>query len=323
MKPGGLSVNGATVFVPEHRHSLEELQDELSLSSAEVLRLRENGIDSAPSAAGLSGPEMLDGVLGRLLERERVDPEQIRYLLLPYIYYAFPHSEDVLGNLRRKYGLKHALCFSLRDQLCSGYLLALYAAARWMEQEEAETSAIILASEKCILSDQRYGGGHILTGDAAAAVLLSKSLSGDRLLAVNNSTDIRTLQLGKLKTRQDEVPNYFYFVNLAKMIKRTLREAGICFSQLRLIIPNNVTPELWSYMARLLRVDTTKFYTEGIQSSGHLNTCDLPVNYTRIVLEQRVQPGEYYAMLSLGNGGVIGCAIFQKGECLPVLASCM
>lgn len=313
-------IGGTAVYVPEERLTVESFADQGLLSPNEAASLLGRGMASVPCEKELPSPDMLDLTLYALLNRFHVDPELVRYVVMPYLYYSFPYTKDVLGSLRRKYGFRQAVCFSLRDQLCSGYLMGMYAAGKLLEAAEDDATVVLLTVEKCLLPGQRYGGGVLITGDACAASLLGKRLGGDRVLAVRSVTDIRTLQQGKLKNRADDVPNYFYFVNLAKVIRRTLADAGLDFGDLKVAIPNNITQETWRQLAVLLKISPELFYTEGPSVSGHLNTCDLPVNYARLALEGKLRPGDYYAMISLGNGGVIGCAVCQKGNDPPVLA---
>ncbi|MFD2673321.1 3-oxoacyl-[acyl-carrier-protein] synthase III C-terminal domain-containing protein [Marinicrinis sediminis] len=306
---------GATAsYVPTERLSAADYYAQGEISEADLEGLKSRGVTSVPIEPAASAEEMMIRTLHKLLEGSSIEPASVKWLLVPYLNYAFRYDDPVLERIKSRFDLSRATCFSLRDLLCSNTLMAIQLAARMLEAEaDEQATALILCVEKCLLPDQRQGGGHFLTGDAAAALSLHAGTYGDKLLAFRAFSDVRTIQEGKMKNGQTEVPDYFYYVTLVKQIRQLLTDARIHHTDLSLIIPNNVTPETWPLLARLLKLPVERFELEGFTRYGHLNNCDIVLNLDRIRNSNRLKKDDYYILLTLGNGGVVCCALCQKG----------
>lgn len=317
-------MGGVSVYWPSARLTAEAWREQGALSMGEYEQLKRAGVNEVAIDEETPAPVMMERAMERLLEEHRLQPERIRYVLLPYLYYSFPWTMNVFTQLRKRFGLEQALCVSVRDLLCSNVLMALQVGSKLLERfADSDDLAVVLAVEKCLLPDQRYGGGHFITGDGAAAAYVGLGLRGDRLVAFRSAADLRTLQQGKMRSGKDEVPDYFYYVNLVKTIRFVLSDAQVDIADIRLIVPNNVAAATWTMLAKLMKIELGRFYTEGLSAFGHINNCDLLHNWHQIADLSLLSPGDYYLLLTLGSGGVICCAVCQKDGPVPVSAGCV
>ncbi len=317
-----MRIGGASVYSPPDRLTAEAWLAQGEVTQAEYEQLKQTGVTGVAVDDVSPAPVMMERVMEQLLDEHRLPPDRIKLVLLPYLYYSFPWTQNVFTKLRERFGLHAALCVSVRDLLCSNVLMALYVGSKLLERfADNDDLAVVLSVEKCLLPDQRYGGGHFITGDGAAAAYIGSSVLGDRLLAFRSSADLRTLQQGKSRDGRDEVPDYFYYVNLVKTIRQALSDARVRISDIRLIIPNNVAADTWTMLSKLMKVDRSLFYTEGLAIFGHINNCDLLHNWEHISRSGLLAPGDYYMLLTLGSGGVICCAVCQRDSAVPVTTS--
>ncbi|GIQ69324.1 hypothetical protein XYCOK13_21480 [Xylanibacillus composti] len=317
-----MRIGGASVYCPRGRLTAEAWLGQGQLSHEEYEQLKQAGIRSVAVDDETPAPRMMERVMEQLLVKHRLPPERIKYVLVPYLYYSFPWTMNVFAAMRERFGLEQALCFSVRDLLCSNVLMAMHIGSKLLERFAGpDDLAVVLAVEKCLLPDQRFGGGHFITGDGAAAVFIGSGPRGDKLLAFRSAADLRTLQQGKMRDGRDEVPDYFYYVNLVKTIRFVLSEAQLEIEDIRLIIPNNIAVETWTLLAKLMKIERDRIYTEGLADSGHINNCDLLHNWQRIGAEGLLAAGDYYLLLTLGSGGVICCAVCQRDRAVPDTAS--
>ncbi len=317
-----MQIGGTSLYYPAGRLTPEEWHLQGHITAPEMERLRRIGIRAVAVDDQTPAPLMMERTLERLFQEHALEPRRIKYVILPYLYYSFPASLNVFAGLRDRFALTNALCFSVRDLLCSNILMGLHIAWKMLERlGEAEDMAVILTVEKSLLADQRYGGGHFLTGDGGAATFIGRGVQGDRLLAFRSATDVRTIQQGKMKNGREDMPDYFYYVNLVKVIRHTLAEAGTKIEDIRWIIPNNVAVETWTHLSDLLKIDVRRFYSQGLVESGHLNNCDVLFNLHHVRKAGKLRPGDCYMLLTLGSGGVICCAVCRKGPSVSVVAS--
>lgn len=316
-----MQIGGTSLYIPEGRLTPEEWLRQGEITEEEFQHLKQTGIHSVSVDDETPAPLMMERTLERLFQAYNLPPEKVKYLILPYLYYSFPYSHNVFAALRSRFGLTNALCYSLRDLLCSNVLMGLFVGWQMLDCfAEREDTAIIMTVEKSMMPDQRYGGRYFITGDGGAAAYIGSQAQGDTIVAFRSVTDIRTMQQGKMRHGKDDVPDYFYYVNLVKNIRRALSDALVEMEDIQLVIPNNVAIETWTLLSRLLKIGTERFYTQGLVESGHLNNCDLLFNLHHISQTGKLKPGDYYLLLTLGSGGVICCAVCQKGHNAPIAA---
>ncbi|GAA4726437.1 3-oxoacyl-[acyl-carrier-protein] synthase III C-terminal domain-containing protein [Brevibacillus fulvus] len=302
------------VYLPEQREAGERLLRAGVLSPKEWAELQAQRITSVPIEQERSTLQIMELTLDQLFARGQLQPQKVKYMIAPYLYYSFPYSFDIFRYLRQRYELTDTTCFAVQGLLCSDFLMGLQIAWKLLRNgREADSRAIILSVERCLLDDQRYGGSAFLTGDASVACVIGQGPQHDQILACKNHIDIRTIPAEKFRKKEDSIQDYAFFINLATTLHHSLREAGVKLEDVKLFLPNNTTPSTWLGLAKLLRVPPSRFFTEGHQLIGHMNNCDLLLNYDLACQRGLLASGDVYVMLSLGNGGGVGCAVCRKG----------
>lgn len=305
-------IYSTATYVPETRMTVTDLKNRGIYTDQEVKELLHKSIDSIAVEKKLSYEEMLHLIVERLMLKSNIPPQKVRYILFPYVYYSFSYDSDIYNDMTKKFGFDRATCFSIRDALCTNYVTALQVAKTLSANIEADEFIVIITIEKCHLDDQRYGGSNFITGDAATGTLLGFN-SDNIILNVATRADFRTIQEEKQRKASEDISNIQYYMNFIKLIKQTLKKENISIEDITLFIPTNTTLQTWEYLAKLLKLPREKIFTEGINRFGHNNNCDLVLNYEWLSSKEYIEKGNYYAMLSFANGGVLGSAVFKKG----------
>ncbi|WP_128895433.1 3-oxoacyl-[acyl-carrier-protein] synthase III C-terminal domain-containing protein [Longirhabdus pacifica] len=311
-----MQIGKLAIYEPQQRLTVEQYYKQQHITLAEKQSLIEAGIHSIPMASDVTAYDMLEQTVENMLQHEDIAVENVQYVMVPYLYFSFPHSFNLFSKLREKFQLHHAMFFSLRDLLCANVLMSLHVAAEMLSSPTSsdEDIGLMVTVEKTMLADQRYGGGYFMTADGAAGISMGKALAGDTFIAFHAVSDTRTIQQGKMKNGRDDVPDYFYYVNLTKNMKYALRKASLTMDDIALIIPNNITKSTWPLLSRMMKISTERFYTDGLQERGHMNNADLLYNLHDVRSKKLLKEHDYYMLLTLGNGGVICCAICQRGD---------
>ncbi|UFJ42418.1 hypothetical protein LOK74_08005 [Brevibacillus humidisoli] len=309
-----LYLKHVSVNVPQSRMTLEQIRDLDGIETTDVEALKRRGYTSVPVDEADTSLDLIGAVLDQLLSQSEIHPRQVRYVIMPYLYNAFPYKYDMSGELRKRYGLSRATFFSVRDLLCSNWLMGLKVGGTLLERSDDEDDVIILLTcEKAYLPDLRYGGVYFVVGDAAAAAVIGRTGPGDEILSVHNVTDIRTFALRDPHAGQVIVQDYSYFISMSRMIRRCLQQADTSLTEVKLFIPTNTITETWENLAKVMKLSPERFFTKSLYTYGHTNNCDLLLNYDWVVNRGGLQPGERYAFVSIGSGGAIGCAVCRKG----------
>lgn len=309
-----LYLKQVAVYVPPTRLTLEELRDMGGIDSAVLEPLKRRGYTSVPVDSAVTSHEMVHSVLDRLQSQAAIDPLSVRYVVMPYLYHSFPYKYDLAGHLRKRYGWSRATFFSIQDLLCSNWLMALKVGGRLLTQTDSAADVLVmLTCEKAYTPDLREGNGFFVVADAAVAAVVGKQPPGDKILAVHNVTDIRTFTVKDATGEHVIVQDYAYFISMSRMIRRCLAQAGVDLADVKLFIPPNTIPETWVNLAKMLKLAPELFSSETQYVYGHSNNCDLLLNYEWLVRKGRLQPDDLYVLLSIGNGGAIGCAVCRKG----------
>ncbi|MBO8162739.1 MAG: hypothetical protein H0Z34_03340 [Brevibacillus sp.] len=309
-----LFLKHTSVSVPNNRMTLEQLMALGAIGVDDLEALKQRGYHSVPVDQEETSSGLIHQALDRLFAEADADTGRVRYVVMPYYYNAFPYKYNLCAELRERYGLRRATFFSIRDLLCSNWLMGLKVGGCLLQQSPETGDLLLMVScEKAYLPDLRYGGTYFVVGDAATAAIVGKTGPGDTILAVHNVTDIRTFEAKGEDTGQVIVQDYSYFINMSRMIRRCLQQAGVTLADVKLFIPTNTLTETWENLAKVMKIPPERFFTEALYEYGHCNNCDLILNYEWAVKKSRLRPGELYTFVSIGSGGAIGCAVCRKG----------
>jgi 3-oxoacyl-[acyl-carrier-protein] synthase III len=305
------NIQDVVTYIPQKQLNIVSLKDYGVLKKGEFNKLTQQGYSSVAVDEHPSGIEMIYKALDKLFEGNSINPQQVSHLILTYQLYSFPYYVDVFGLIRNRYSLYQSKFFTVRELHCSTLLMGLEMANTLLDHTVSENNlAIVLSVGKSILPETRYDDVFV-TGDSSVALLLNKT-HGDKILGIRNITDTRTISL----VPEPGGPRWdiSYIVNLVKIMQEALKDSRVTYRKLKLIIPNNAHKQMWEYLAKLLKLPTQIFFTEGVEKFGHYFMCDIIINYHSVLRESNfINKGDCFMLLGLGSEGAAGCAVCQKG----------
>lgn len=113
-----------------------------------------------------------------------------------------------------------------------------------------------------------------LVSDGAAAVLLRRDATANRILAVH--TVSKPMMYGDATLDAEVIAAYF--PTAARAIEGALERAGVSLTDIALVIPHNVSLRSWEILLGMLRVPREKLFTPNIARLGHTMSADNLVN---------------------------------------------
>lgn len=216
-------------------------------------------------------------------------------------------------------GAEDSLNLSFKAGGCAGLHLALKTALAWMGTDESIQTALL------ITGDTPPPGNRSLLpvtiqGDAGSAVVLSRrARTGPEVLCVealtlghlhdaialanvNGSLEIR---VDATRIENDVMP--LYYLNLVRLVDKALEHASLKLSDVDHFIYSNISARDREGFRRMLNLPTLA--ETAMQEYGHTFASDLVINYTDLVREGRVQPGQILMFASVGIGFAWGVTL--------------
>lgn len=241
--------------------------------------------------------------------------------------YPFPSSACVLEH---KLGARHAFSFDV-NAACSGFLNALAVADSFIRNGAIRNALVVGSDALSRLMNWRDRGTCILFGDAAGAVVLGASESGNRgILSTKLRTDgsyVKTLYVpagGSLKPARLETvqKNEHTIVMNGKEVfkvavrameeisRQALAEANVALEQVALVIPHQANRRIIVALAERLRMPMEKIMIN-LDKYGNTSAASVPVALNEARRSQRIREGDVVLLTAFGAGFAWGAAVVR------------
>lgn len=299
-------------YVPENNISTLFFYKDGLITRRNTNNLYKRGVTKTAIENKLSGEDMLMKVIEPIFEDDSIDPRKIKFLILPYLAYFKSFDDEIFNRIRERFGIFNATCYSVMDLACATFLKGLNIGTTYMKNSNKGDIGIIALVEKMTLPYQRHGDDYFITGDSSAALVLNNNGNGDEILSISDYMYTQNLDLKIGKLDGPVVVDHTILLNLSKVLYKSLKEAKVSIDQIKLFIPTNGPKETWDYLRRLMRIPEGRFFLDGTQKIGHMNNCDLLLNYQFVVSNNLLRKDDYFAIMGIGLGGGMGCAICRK-----------
>ncbi len=304
--------NEIACYVPPMRRSVHSMKEELRLTDHELDMLTTDyGLHQVAVEPVKRVDEMITEA-GRLLaERMPEKLAQADWILHTHTFNPFvPFLIEPLAEFQREWGLERAKIRCLTQMNCASLDLLFYVAKQLLKQQRAE-KILLLAADKMFLPSSRYLQDSTVSGDAAAAVLLSRNTSQHIVLSSAIHTDATVYNSVQSEPREFEWFQKSFYFGLVKIVRQALKQAGLTIDQLAFIFPANVNKVTWQRIADALGIPKERFYFPTLAHIGHAHNADPLLNLEAALHEGLLRQGDYYATLTIGMGSTFGCTIFR------------
>lgn len=311
MMSGATTLERIESFLPERSVRIDELAGSLNLRKAEIGVFRKiYGLDRLrfdPQAS------LFDLVLPPARQALKALPEgrEIAYVIYAHTMQTLtPPHLDAAQQIRADLGLHDAEAFALTQQACVSSLGAVDLAGELLRAEAPEGAyALMVTGERAYSPKIQLIPNSAIMAEAAAACLVTLDGEGDVVLAHVTHT-LGEYAAGLDMTRA-EIQSFgqAYGPALGEIIHRAVREAGLTFDDIALVIPHNVNMVSWRQTIKDMGAAPEKFFLDNIPLYSHCYASDVFVNYTTLRDQGRLVEGGHYVLVSVGLGATFGAMV--------------
>ncbi|MFF1283306.1 3-oxoacyl-[acyl-carrier-protein] synthase III C-terminal domain-containing protein [Streptomyces sp. NPDC058299] len=298
-------------FLPERSVKIDEVAGSLGLRRAEVGVFRKiYGLDRLRFDPDTG---LFDLVLPAARQALKALPEghRIRYVIYAHTMQTLtPPHIDAAQVIRDDLGLHDAEAFALTQQACVSSLGAIDLAGELLRAEAPEGAhALMVTGERAYSPKVQLIPNSAIMADAAAACLVTVGGRGDEV----RSHVTRTLgeYAAGLEMTKEEIQGFgrAYGTVLGEVILEAVREAGLAFDDIDLVVPHNVNMVSWRQTIKEMGADPGRFFLDNIARYSHCYASDVFVNYTTLRDSDRLVDGRHYVLCSVGLGATFGAMV--------------
>jgi 3-oxoacyl-[acyl-carrier-protein] synthase III len=279
---------------------IEQLADRLSLSTLDVRVFhRLHGLRAVRMAQSPWEQTLIEAAGG--LRELAEHPERVRYVIAARsVIPASETSAFPLDEVCAKLGVPHAVAFILADHACASGLLGVDIAGKLLAGcGDPDALALVLTGEKAPTREIQLIPETTIMGEATAACLVSASGERDRVLGYVSRPLPR-------QTPQDAYPQV-----LAEVLVEAVREAGLTWGDIEVILPHNVNKVLWVRICRSIGLPIERVWLDGVPANGHCFSADTFLNYLTAREQGLLREGQAYLMAAAGLGAVASAMVFR------------
>ncbi|MFJ6728573.1 3-oxoacyl-[acyl-carrier-protein] synthase III C-terminal domain-containing protein [Streptomyces sp. NPDC091281] len=311
MLSGTLTLDAVEIFLPERETTVEERAEAFGLNAAQTHLFRSiHGLDTLRYDPDLSLYDLVLPPARKILAD--IDPGTVKYVVYPHaVPHAGPSTVDPVQEMLGMLGLEHATAFALTQQNCAGTVSAVDVAGRLLQADgDPDARALILTGEKIFTRDLQIIFNSCVIGEAAGACLLSWNGPGDPVRSFAVRTFGEYAAGVQMTGEQHRVAGADRPRVMGELIEEAVREAGITFDDVDVIIPTHPNRTFWGQIAEDLKWPSGKLFLDNLPRYSHCLTADLMVNYVTLREEGRLVPGRHYLFLATGIGSTFTAMVF-------------
>jgi 3-oxoacyl-[acyl-carrier-protein] synthase-3 len=241
--------------------------------------------------------------------------------------YPFPSSACVLENML---GARGVFSFDV-NAACSGFLNALSVADCFIRGGKIKTALVVGSDALSRLLNWQDRSTCILFGDGAGAVVVGASANGNRgVLSTRLRTDgshVKTLYVpagGSLKPadmKAVEAKENTITMNgkevfkiavraMEEISREALSEAGVCVSDVSLVVPHQANRRIIKALADRLGVPMEKVVVN-LDKYGNTSAASVPVALDEARRQGRIHEGDIVLLNAFGAGFAWGAAVVR------------
>lgn len=308
-----ITIEDVAVFLPRRAVRVEEVAAEFQLTGPQTRMLRRvHGYDQLRIDPSLGLIELVAAPARRLLGSVS-DRSAIRYLILAHTVCTITLSSvSVPHALAELLGLDQAEPFTVGQQFCANVLSALDVAGELLRADgDPRARALLVTGEKRFTTLTRPLGKSTAIGEGSAACLVGIGGRGDRLLSYADRTvaipgDDDWDAITMADTFMDSYPEV-----LAQVAGEAVHRAGLTMDRVTMVVPHNVSKQLWHRTVPLLGIDMDRVYLDTLPEFGHICCSDPFLNLASLRDRGRLVPGGFYLLTSVGLSATHAAVVIE------------
>jgi 3-oxoacyl-[acyl-carrier-protein] synthase-3 len=312
-----LGIAGMAYTLPDGSASLEELDASGRLSSPASLLASYGFEHCRVTLDAARRPDLLSQSAELALAASQRLPEQIDRLLLYSGIEAGESGERAntlslfryeVAELQHRLKLSNASAIGLSQQGCSGLLTAVDLACTFLAgRPDARGGSILCVAGDFLPAWAKREILYNVISDATAALVVSDDFASNRILSFTQQ--VQSYYWDTPLHEAELIASYFPIAQ--RLIAAALKGAGLQASQLRWVVPHNVSLRSWEILAKLLAIPLEKVWTANIARLGHTISCDHIINLADMTSAGALDPGDYLLLFTFGFGATWSALVIQ------------
>lgn len=207
-----------------------------------------------------------------------------------------PQFRYPAARIAARLGLPQARAIGMSQQGCSGLLSTIEMAVARVQHSGAR-AVLCLAADALPSRATREVTFNVMS-DAAAAVLVERDSARN---AVVGAHQLSEAYYWDTPEREHEVVAA-YFPMAERAITEALDRASLTLSDIRWIVPNNVSARSWAVLADVLGIPADRVWSANIARVGHTVSADHVINLVDMERQGALRTGDHLLLFTFGFG---------------------
>ncbi|NNM58234.1 MAG: hypothetical protein HKM04_00245 [Legionellales bacterium] len=308
-----LSIERSAYFVPDTRFVVQTDLARFNINAAQAkVFTKIYGLNQIPYAKDISVTDLIEKSVSKLFVDGTVRKQDIKFIIHAHTAKVITRfGQSVIREVKSRLGLLSATAFGTSLNNCASTLNAFEMAAMLLTCQDKTAKAIIVTGEMAFTPTVQVIPNTSITGDAAAAVVVSLNDHNNKLLALEINTYGKYSRGIWLSEEESKDFEKRYVPLLGETINKVVEKTGLSLSDIKMILPHNVNLISWAKLAKHIDYPLANIYLENISKYGHCFGADILINFTDVQSRQLLNKGDYYLMVTVGLGATFAAAVFK------------
>ncbi|AOR23167.1 beta-ketoacyl-ACP synthase III [Clostridium taeniosporum] len=284
------------------------------------------GIEERRISEGENTSEIAVKAARIALERAKIDSKDLDLIIVATITPDM-FMPSVACLVQKELNADDAAAFDI-SVACSGFVFALETANSLMKSLNYKNALVIGAETLSKVVDWSDRGTCILFGDGGGAAVLVKDekngIINSYLKTEGKKGDCLTIGALDFNTPfTKEISKYNKYVEMngrevfkfatsaiIKAIDGALEGTGVCLDDIKYIVPHQANIRILDYVAKKLKIDTDKFYTN-LDKTGNTSSASVPLALNEIYEKGLLKEGDKLLLVAFGGGLSYGATLLE------------
>jgi len=263
----------------------------------------------------------------KALADAKFKPEDLELIIVATITGDMP-TPSTAAIVQNMLGAKKAACFDL-SAACAGFVYGISVAQQFIANGTYKNALVIGAEVLSSITDWQDRNTCVLFGDGAGAAVLAEVKNGGIISTYlgcdGSKVDILNLPGGGSRNpaTSETVRNRMHFLKMqgnelfkiavntmTEAAQTVLRQAGMTFADVDLIIPHQANARIIMAVAKKLGIPEKKVYLN-IERCGNMSSASMVTALAEAVAEGKVKRGDIILLDVFGAGLVWGSCIIK------------
>ena len=321
-----MGIIGVGEYLPEKILTNTDLEKMVDTSDEWIIS--RTGIKKRHLAApGQAASDLAFQACVQALKNAKVSPEDLDLIVVATITGDMPFP-SVASILQNQLGAKKAACFDI-SAACAGFVYGVSVAQQFIASGTYKNALVVGVEVLSAVTDWQDRNTCVLFGDGAGAAVLTEVKSGGIISTYlgcdGSKTGILNMPAGgsRCPATQETVRNRLHYIKmqgneLFKIAVNTmtdaaeivLKQAGLTFDDVDLIIPHQANARIIFAVARKLGIPENRVYLN-IERCGNMSSASTVTALCEAVQEGKVKKGDIILLDAFGAGLVWGACIIE------------